>query len=182
MGGAAPPFLYGANTNNRSPDRGFNPKVVTQASWSPRQPRPKQKGPLVNFNQHPDSVSVSISLGRRLKLIQAQHQVTAYTRPDVKPMSPRTKIKVKYTRLVQLFLRICALLGALGMLFCVICIKDTTVPVAWIIRVAVSEHCAYISYLPHADCFIAFGGCSSYNIRSLPSLSFPGWASTRFLC
>ncbi|KAK2758312.1 hypothetical protein FQN54_004158 [Arachnomyces sp. PD_36] len=121
MAGAAPPFLYGSNAANRSPDRGFNPKAVTQASWSPRQARPKPSGPLVNFNRHPDS-----------------YQVAAYARPNVKAMSPRTKDKVKYTRIVQLFLRICALLGALGMLFCVICIKDTSIPIAWIIRVAPS--------------------------------------------
>lgn len=72
-------------------------------------------------------------------LTNAQYQVAAYARTNVKTMSPRTKNKVKYTRLAQLFLRTCALLGALGMLFCVICIKDTSIPVAWIIRVAVSR-------------------------------------------
>lgn len=139
MGGAGPPFLYD-NSKNRSPDRGFNPKVVTQASWSPRQPRPKQNGPLVNFNRHPDSVSCLIAQEDwRFVLTNAQYQVAAYGRPDVKTMSPRTKDRVKYTRLVQLFLRVCGLLGALGMLFCVICIRDTSVPIAWIIRVAVSK-------------------------------------------
>ena len=52
-------------------------------------------------------------------------------------MSPQTKTKVKYVRWVQLFLRICALLAAMGMLVCVICIKGTNVSEGWIIRVPV---------------------------------------------
>lgn len=52
-------------------------------------------------------------------------------------MSPRTKQKVRYVRLVQLFLRVCALLGAMGMLFCVICINKTETTVGYILRVAV---------------------------------------------
>lgn len=54
-------------------------------------------------------------------------------------MSPRTKSKVKWTRYTQLFLRICELLAAAGMLFCVICIKGTDASTGWIIRVPVSE-------------------------------------------
>lgn len=53
-------------------------------------------------------------------------------------MSPRTKTKVKYVRWVQLFFRICALLAAMGMLVCVICIKGTNANEGWIIRVPVS--------------------------------------------
>ena len=56
-----------------------------------------------------------------------------------KPMSPRTKVRVQWIRWIQLFLRIGALLGAMGMLFCVICIKGTPNTVGWIIRVAVSN-------------------------------------------
>jgi len=59
--GVAPPFIYdrpstytfGAPTN-----RGFNPKAVTQASWSSPAPKHKKNGPLVDFNQHPDSVCI----------------------------------------------------------------------------------------------------------------------------
>ena len=60
MGGSSPPFLYGSQSayNFYGPtDRPFNPKAVTQASWTRPQPKPKPKGPLVNFNRHPDSVS-----------------------------------------------------------------------------------------------------------------------------
>lgn len=52
-------------------------------------------------------------------------------------MSPRTKDKVKWVRLTQLFIRILSLLGAGGMLFCVICIKNTDSSTSWIIRVPV---------------------------------------------
>lgn len=52
-------------------------------------------------------------------------------------MSPRTKVRVKRTRLLQLLLRIASLVGALGALFCVICINGTGVSVGWIIGVAV---------------------------------------------
>lgn len=52
-------------------------------------------------------------------------------------MSPRTKKKVQYIRRSQLFLRICELLGALGLLFCVICIKGTQGTTGWIMRVPV---------------------------------------------
>lgn len=89
-----------------------------------------------------------------------------YLRPygnlNWKPMSPRTRKKVKYTRTVQLLLRICQLLGALGLLFCVICIKGTKGSTGWIIRVPVrcfqgaiclkrkpdyrSGRCRYIAY------------------------------------
>ena len=50
-------------------------------------------------------------------------------------MSPRTKAKVKWTRFTQLFLRVCEMVGAVGMLFCVICIKGTDAATGWIIRV-----------------------------------------------
>lgn len=51
-------------------------------------------------------------------------------------MSPNTKNKVKYSRQVQLVLRLLALFGALGILFCVIAIKGTSGSLGWIIRVA----------------------------------------------
>ena len=55
-------------------------------------------------------------------------------------MSPRTKTNVKYLRWFQLLLRSVALLGALGMLVCVICIKGTSSTLGWIIRIPVGAH------------------------------------------
>jgi len=85
-------------------------------------------------------------------------------------MSPRTKQKVKYVRLVQLFLRVCALLGAMGMLFCVISINKTETTVGWVLRVAVRS-------IPKEATFdltdLSLAGCchSAYRIRCLPSMS-----------
>ncbi|KAL2833052.1 hypothetical protein BDW59DRAFT_139102 [Aspergillus cavernicola] len=121
MGNSSPPFLYGppGAFNFKGPtDRSFNPKSVTESSWTRPAPRPKQKGPLVGFNRHPDSYS-NIPDGR-----------SRWT-----PMSPRTKDKVIYGRLVQLGLRILSLLGALGSLFCAIIIKNAATTIIWIVRV-----------------------------------------------
>ena len=51
-------------------------------------------------------------------------------------MPTNTRKKIVRVRQAQLFLRICALLGSLGALFCVIAIKQTTGTVGWIIRAA----------------------------------------------
>ena len=64
-------------------------------------------------------------------------------------MSPRTKSKVKWVRVVQLLLRICAILGAAGLLVCVICIRPTGSSTDWIIRVPPGIaifHCMYAIY------------------------------------
>ncbi|EEP81560.1 predicted protein [Uncinocarpus reesii 1704] len=120
MGGSAPPFLYDPPPRHApaSPERPFNPKLYTQASQSPPKPKPKKNGPLINFNQHPDSFGL-----------------IANARGNIKSMSPQTKRRVNYARRFQLALRALTLIGALGLLFCVICIKGTTVTLAWMIRV-----------------------------------------------
>ncbi|KAI4227460.1 MAG: hypothetical protein LQ349_006709, partial [Xanthoria aureola] len=70
-----------------------------------------------------------------------------YGNLDWKPMSLRTKEKVQYTRYGQLSLRVCQLLGALGLLFCVTCIKGTQGSTGWIIRfpVRISNLCIFES-------------------------------------
>lgn len=123
--GVEPPFLYDPPSQysfTGPTDKGFNPRAATQASRVPQRHAPRQEGPLINnINRHPDS-----------------YLIVPYGNVNVKPMSPRTKSKVKYARSIQLFLRICALLGAVGMLVCVICIKGTQDTVGWIIRIPVS--------------------------------------------
>ena len=52
-------------------------------------------------------------------------------------MSLRTKPRVKYTRITQLVLRVCEFIGAVGLLFCVISIKDIDATTGWIVRVPV---------------------------------------------
>ena len=64
-------------------------------------------------------------------------------------MSPHTKTLVKWLRFTQLFLRFSALLGALGLLVCVIFIKPTGATLDWIIRVPAGVailHCVYAIY------------------------------------
>lgn len=54
-------------------------------------------------------------------------------------MSPRTKQKVLYGRKVQLGLRVLALVGAIGSLFCAVVIKNAEASIIWIVRVGVSS-------------------------------------------
>ncbi|KAI9799545.1 MAG: hypothetical protein M1825_004471 [Sarcosagium campestre] len=116
--GAEAPFLYDPPSRYSASYSEFNPKSVTQASLQPVQPRPKQEGPLVNFNKHPDS-----------------YLILPYGNRNATPMSPRTKTKVKVTRFVQLALRCLLFLGAIGLLLCSICIRKVESASGWILRV-----------------------------------------------
>lgn len=91
-----------------------------------------------------------------------------YGNLEWKPMSPRTKSKVQNTRRVQLLLRLCALLGALGMLFCVICIKNTTSTVGWVIRIPVGLSIVKVSK-SNADIMSVLGRCCyfTHDLRCL---------------
>lgn len=63
MGRSSPPFLYESPSayGFKGPtDRGFNPRAATEASWTRPADKPKQKGPLVNLNRHPDTVCAII--------------------------------------------------------------------------------------------------------------------------
>jgi hypothetical protein len=63
--GVDPPFLYDRPSSSSFAEptgKSFNPKSVSQASWAPRPPRPKQTGPLISakeLNRHPDSFFAS---------------------------------------------------------------------------------------------------------------------------
>lgn len=61
MGRSEPPFLYDPPANNAFQPAwmgNFNPRAATEASWAPPLSRPERNEPLINFNRHPDSVSV----------------------------------------------------------------------------------------------------------------------------
>jgi hypothetical protein len=117
MVGRFQPYLYNAPVEQST----FNPKAVTMASrLPPPPPKKKQSGPLIDFNKHPDS-----------------YLVLPYGNTDAKPMNPKTKIFVKITRWVQLFLRVCTLLGAVGVLLCGIFIRGTTDTEGYIMRIPV---------------------------------------------
>ncbi|KAI9718543.1 MAG: hypothetical protein M1812_003994 [Candelaria pacifica] len=129
--GVEPPFLYDPPTKQHSSPYGggFNPKVVSQASLSPTKPRPKQEAPLVNFNKHPDS-----------------YLILPYGNTTARPMSPNTKKKIKYTRWIQLGLRLLELLGTLGLLVCVICLKGMQSTVGWVTRIVPGIAILHIVY------------------------------------
>lgn len=125
--GRGQPYLYDPpqrhSQNAPDPYDGFNPKAVTMASRQPPpKPKPKTDGPLINFNKHPDS-----------------YLILPYGTTDAKPMSPKVKTIIKWVRWAQLFFRVSQLLGAIGMLICVICIRGTQDAEGWIIRVPVSQ-------------------------------------------
>ncbi|KAF2659576.1 hypothetical protein K491DRAFT_651026 [Lophiostoma macrostomum CBS 122681] len=114
------PYLYEPAERQSFHDvpKPFNPKSVTMASHRPQPPKKKQDGPLVNFNRHPDS-----------------YLVLPYGRTDAKPMSPKTKVILKYTRWVQLFFRVATLFGAIGVLLCAIFIRGAPNTEGYIIRI-----------------------------------------------
>lgn len=130
MGGFSDqPYIYEPqNRRIAYPYSDFNPKAVTEASYqrlAAQQSPDKKKGkdgPLINFNQHPDS-----------------YMIVAGQNVNYKPMSPNTKKKVTALRWIQFALRIIEEIGALGILTCVICIKGMVTSMAWITRIAVGQ-------------------------------------------
>ncbi|KAK5101873.1 hypothetical protein LTS08_004332 [Lithohypha guttulata] len=131
----APPFIYdkpSSYTFDGPQSRGFNPKAVTYASWTPKQTKVKQDGPLISFNRHPDSY----------------HQ-SPYGNVSYIPVSPHTKGRVTAAWKSQRVLRAFALLGALGAVFCIIVLRKTSTGVGWIIRVGPAlalAHTLYATY------------------------------------
>lgn len=123
MGGGHAPYLYNPpkSYNSYDPYHGFNPKAVSQASLVKPPPRPKQVGPLLDFNRHPDT-----------------YPSTPFGRHDIEPMRKSTKKRVNRARLSQLTLRCIQLIGAVGLLVCVICVKIPRTAEGWMIRIPVS--------------------------------------------
>ena len=100
-------------------------------------------------------------------LYSIAHPSRPYGNLNWKPMSPQTRIHVKIARGTQLFLRACALISAIGLLICVICLKGTDNTLGWIIRVAVCLRMGMSSANPSAwRCH------SSYGICDIPPSSF----------
>ena len=63
MGGAQQPFIYEAERSSASfPAKSFDPKAVTRASWQAKPVKPKQEGPLVQINRHPEYVCFVLHL------------------------------------------------------------------------------------------------------------------------
>lgn len=93
-----------------------------EALQAKKRTKPEGNGPLINFNQHPDS-----------------WMVVANQNPKYTPMPANTKTKVKAIRWVQFVLRVFEEIGALGLLVCMICFKNMPTVFAWIMRISVRE-------------------------------------------
>jgi hypothetical protein len=123
MGAGDAPYLYDPPSRRQIayPYSDFDPKAVTRASWisaaESNVSKPKQEGPLVDFNRHPDSYMI------------VPPQIVR------EPMPANTKTKVKAIRWVQFGFRLAQLLGAIGCLLCVIFVKNTEKAQGWIMRI-----------------------------------------------
>ncbi|CAK7211518.1 hypothetical protein SBRCBS47491_001152 [Sporothrix bragantina] len=131
--GAQQPFLYEAQRSSASfPEKTFDPKAVTRASWEPKPVKPKQEGPLVQLNRHPDA-----------------HEVIGGQRKPFKTMSSTTKAWIKAIRVVQLLARFLQFVGATGILVLVILITGVPSLTTWVLRITagfVIVHTAYAIY------------------------------------
>ena len=127
MGASDVPYLYDPPSQRKItyPYSDFNPKAVSEASYArsvaASQPKPKREGPLINFNQHPDSYVV-------VSGAQVIHT----------PLPASTKTAVLSTRWVQFGLRIVQEVVALGLLAATICIKNTNGAETYLLRIPVS--------------------------------------------
>ncbi|KAI6589227.1 hypothetical protein MCOR06_005545 [Pyricularia oryzae] len=127
------PFLYDQEKYDdaRFPPTTFDPKAVTRASWEVKPPRPKQEGPLVKFNQHPDA------------------QAVLSHRSNNKRIGERTKRWIVRLRVVQLCLRVPELIGAVGILAMFILLTDVPELTSWIMRISaagITTHNTYSIY------------------------------------
>ncbi|KAI0196083.1 hypothetical protein EV127DRAFT_381004 [Xylaria flabelliformis] len=118
--GAQQPYMYDAvRRDSQFPEKEFDPKAVTRASWEVKPKKPKKKGPLVSFNRHPDA-----------------HMVPTGRTYNFRPMSDTTKWMIRWTRYVQLGLRALELIAGAGLLVLMILISNVPALVAWILRIA----------------------------------------------
>jgi hypothetical protein len=127
MVGITLPYSFApVSQQDRDPTYDFDPKAVTRASYysiasSTSTPAPKQQGPLIDFNRHPDS-----------------YIIVPTARSNVPPMHPNTKQRINTARWIQFSLRLLQLVGALGALVCVIVIRGVNDVQGWILRIPVS--------------------------------------------
>ncbi|KAI1755196.1 hypothetical protein F4782DRAFT_439005 [Xylaria castorea] len=118
--GVQQPYMYDAvRRDSQFPEKEFDPKAVTRASWEVKPKSPKKKGPLVSFNRHPDA-----------------HVVPTGRTYNFRPMSDTTKWLIRWTRYLQIALRALELIAGAGLLVLMILISNVPQLVAWILRVA----------------------------------------------
>ncbi|KAI1763773.1 hypothetical protein GGR53DRAFT_496466 [Hypoxylon sp. FL1150] len=129
--GAQLPYLYDADRrDSMSPEKPFDPKAVTRASWEPKpKKKTKQDGPLVTFNRHPDA-----------------HEVPTGRTSMIRPMSSSTKSWIKAMRYVQMFFRVFEMIAGGGLLTLMILINNVDPLTAWVMRITpgvVAISCVY---------------------------------------
>ncbi|KAK3670876.1 hypothetical protein LTR78_009320 [Recurvomyces mirabilis] len=120
------PYLYANNESHKNrisyPYSHFNPKAVTEASYArlsqASETKPKQEGPLINYNRHPDNYEVW----------QGRQQ-------DYKPLPKGTKKAVVVTRWVQFALRLHQEVVALGLLVLTVVLKGTSGAETYLLRI-----------------------------------------------
>ncbi|KAL2887134.1 hypothetical protein HOO65_050255 [Ceratocystis lukuohia] len=115
-----------------SPDKPFDPKAVTRESWKKPKPKPPQDGPYISFNVHPDAY--------------IQHLATSRTSWH---LTKGSRQGIKWTRLLQLVLRILEALAAVGVLSLFIAFTKVPSTTSWVFRITggvVSLHCSYSTY------------------------------------
>ncbi|ORY10027.1 hypothetical protein BCR34DRAFT_625433 [Clohesyomyces aquaticus] len=145
------PYLYNDSRNSVSE---FNPKAVTMASQQPPPAKPKQEGPLINFNRHPDS-----------------YLILPYGKTNAKPMNPRHKTAIKVTRWIQLLFRLLTLCGAIGLLLCGIFIRGAQATEGYIMRIPPGIDIVFCLYGVYHLCRAAkarpAGSSASYHFFAL---------------
>ncbi|KAI0445933.1 hypothetical protein F4803DRAFT_506064 [Xylaria telfairii] len=118
--GAQQPYMYDAvRRDSQFPEKEFDPKAVTRASWEVKPKKAKKKGPLVSFNRHPDA-----------------HAVPTGRSYNFRPMSDTTKWWIRWTRYLQLVLRALELVAGAGLLALMILISNVPDLTVWILRIA----------------------------------------------
>ncbi|KAI0543006.1 hypothetical protein GGR58DRAFT_5163 [Xylaria digitata] len=118
--GAQQPYMYDSDRrDSRLPQKEFEPKAVTRASWEVKPKKPKKKGPLVTFGRHPDA-----------------HVVPTGRTYNFRTMSNTSKWLIRWTRYLQLVLRALELIAGAGLLTLMILISDVMPLVAWVLRIA----------------------------------------------
>ncbi|KAJ3563841.1 hypothetical protein NPX13_g8062 [Xylaria arbuscula] len=118
--GVDQPYMYdSALRDSRLPQKEFDPKAVTRASWEPKPKKPKKNGPLVSFGRHPDA-----------------HAVPTGRTYNFRPMSDAAKFWIRWTRYLQILLRVLELIAGAGLLTLMILITNVMPLVAWILRIA----------------------------------------------
>ncbi|RMZ70061.1 P-loop containing nucleoside triphosphate hydrolase [Pyrenophora seminiperda CCB06] len=120
MTGRWQPYMYADSMADTDPTQSkFDPKAITRASrMPPSPPKKKKEGPLIDFNQHPDS-----------------YLVLPYGNTNAKPMTNKIKTFINIARWTQFTLRLLTLCGAVGVLLCGIFIQGAQDSEGYILRV-----------------------------------------------